>query len=147
MPSWRSRAGEAGWGLQGLSALAQSSCLNHPFLPPPQAVCCSDHQHCCPKGYACVAGGHCKRGNQVVTGLDKVPARRASSSHPRDMGCDQHTSCPVGQTCCPSLRGAWACCQLPHVSTHLPSPGQGGAPSQVGGDVSGGESTRPFCVP
>lgn len=83
----------------------------------------------------------------MVTGLDKVPARRASPSHPRDMGCDQHTSCPVGQTCCPSLRGAWACCQLPHVSTHLPSPGQGGAPSQVGGDVSGGESARPFCVP
>ncbi|XP_040101082.1 progranulin [Oryx dammah] len=83
--------------------------------PAPEAVCCSDHQHCCPKGYACVAGGHCKRGNQVVTGLDKVPARRASPSHPRDMGCDQHTSCPVGQTCCPSLRGAWACCQLPHA--------------------------------
>ncbi|KAM7232345.1 hypothetical protein CapIbe_017106 [Capra ibex] len=83
--------------------------------PAPEAVCCSDHQHCCPKGYACVAGGHCKRGNQVVTGLDKVPARRASLSHPRDMGCDQHTSCPVGQTCCPSLRGAWACCQLPHA--------------------------------
>lgn len=83
--------------------------------PAPEAVCCSDHQHCCPKDYTCVAGGHCKRGNQVVTGLDKVPARRASPSHPRDTGCDQHTSCPVGQTCCPSLRGAWACCQLPHA--------------------------------
>uniref|UniRef100_A0A8C6EFW3 Progranulin n=1 Tax=Moschus moschiferus TaxID=68415 RepID=A0A8C6EFW3_MOSMO len=83
--------------------------------PAPEAVCCSDHQHCCPKGYTCLAGGHCKKGNQVVTGLDKVPARWASPSHPRDMGCDQHTSCPVGQTCCPSLRGAWACCQLPHA--------------------------------
>ncbi|DAA18378.1 TPA: granulin [Bos taurus] len=83
--------------------------------PAPEAVCCSDHQHCCPKGYTCVARRHCKRGKQVVTGLDKVPAHRASPSHPRDMGCDQHTSCPVGQTCCPSLRGAWACCKLPHA--------------------------------
>lgn len=138
-PSRRGRVG---------AAEAQRSGLDHPFLPPPQAVCCSDHQHCCPKDYTCVAGGHCKRGNQVVTGLDKVPARQASPSHPRDTGCDQHTSCPVGQTCCPSLRGAWACCQLPHVSAHLPTPGQDrGARSQVGGDVSGGESSRPLCPP
>ncbi|XP_068387065.1 progranulin [Eschrichtius robustus] len=83
--------------------------------PIPEAVCCSDHQHCCPQGYTCVAGGHCRRGNEVVTGLDKVPARQASLSHSRDMGCDQHTSCPVGQTCCPSLSRGWACCQLPHA--------------------------------
>ncbi|XP_057572879.1 progranulin isoform X2 [Hippopotamus amphibius kiboko] len=83
--------------------------------PIPEAVCCSDHQHCCPQGYTCVAGGHCTRGNKVVTGLDKVPARRASLSHSKDTGCDQHTSCPVGQTCCPSLSRGWACCQLPHA--------------------------------
>lgn len=39
--------------------------------PAPEAVCCSDHQHCCPKGYTCVARRHCKRGKQVVTGLTK----------------------------------------------------------------------------
>ncbi|XP_042772111.1 progranulin isoform X1 [Panthera leo] len=83
--------------------------------PAPEAVCCSDHQHCCPHGYTCLAGGQCQRGNKVVTGLEKMPARRASLSHRRDMGCDQHTSCPVGQTCCPSLSGGWACCQLPHA--------------------------------
>ena len=145
MPSWRSRAGEAGWELQGLRA--QSSCLDHPFLPSPQAVCCSDQQHCCPKGYTCVARGHCQRGRQVVTGLDKVPAHRASPSHPRDTGCDQHTSCPVGQTCCPSLRGAWACCQLPHVSAHLPTPGQNGGPVSGGMEHWGGECARPLCPP
>ncbi|XP_058417154.1 progranulin [Diceros bicornis minor] len=83
--------------------------------PVPEAVCCSDHQHCCPQGYTCVAGGQCQRGNKMVTGLEKMPARRASLSHPRDTGCDQFTGCPVGQTCCPSLSGRWACCQLPHA--------------------------------
>ncbi|XP_054449184.1 progranulin [Pteronotus mesoamericanus] len=83
--------------------------------PAPEAVCCSDHQHCCPQGYTCLAGGQCQRGNKVVAGLEKMPAHRTSLSQPRDMGCDQHTSCPVGQTCCPSLSGSWACCQLPHA--------------------------------
>uniref|UniRef100_A0A8C5UUN6 Progranulin n=1 Tax=Microcebus murinus TaxID=30608 RepID=A0A8C5UUN6_MICMU len=77
--------------------------------PVPKAVCCVDHQHCCPQGYTCTAKGQCQRGNRIVAGLEKTPAR------PRDIGCDQHTSCPVGQTCCPSLRGGWACCQLPHA--------------------------------
>ncbi|KAG8505082.1 LOW QUALITY PROTEIN: Progranulin [Galemys pyrenaicus] len=84
--------------------------------PVPEAVCCSDHQHCCPHGYMCTAEGQCRKGDKVVTGLKKMPTRQTSPSLPRDMGCDQHTSCPVGQTCCPSLSGGWACCQLPHVS-------------------------------
>ena len=25
--------------------------------PLPNAVCCSDHQHCCPSGYTCGSGG------------------------------------------------------------------------------------------
>ncbi|XP_069337618.1 progranulin isoform X1 [Eulemur rufifrons] len=77
--------------------------------PVPKAVCCVDRQHCCPQGYMCTAKGQCRRGNKTVAGLEKTPAR------PRDTGCDQHTSCPVGQTCCPSLTGGWACCQLPHA--------------------------------
>ncbi|XP_016047503.2 progranulin isoform X2 [Erinaceus europaeus] len=81
--------------------------------PVPEAVCCPNHQHCCPQGYTCTAEGHCQRGHKVMTALEKVPAHQAS--HPRDMGCDQHTSCPVGQTCCPSLSRGWACCQLPHA--------------------------------
>uniref|UniRef100_A0A5F9C723 Progranulin n=1 Tax=Oryctolagus cuniculus TaxID=9986 RepID=A0A5F9C723_RABIT len=83
--------------------------------PVPAAVCCQDHQHCCPQGHTCTAEGRCRRQNETVAGLQKTPARQASLSHPRDIGCDQHTSCPVGQTCCPSLGGGWACCQLPHA--------------------------------
>lgn len=82
--------------------------------PVPEAVCCSDHWYCCPQGYTCLAEGKCQRGNKMVAGLEKMPARRTSLSQPKDMGCD-NTSCPVGQTCCPSLSTAWACCQLPHA--------------------------------
>lgn len=83
--------------------------------PVPEGVCCSDHQHCCPHGYRCTSKNQCEKGDKVVTGLKKTPARQAPPSLPRDTGCDQHTSCPVGQTCCPSLSGGWACCQLPHA--------------------------------
>ena len=77
----------------------------------------------------------------MVTGLEKMPARRASLSHRRDMGCDQHTSCPVGQTCCPSLSGGWACCQLPHVSALPPASDRGAEPSWG----EGGEPLTPLC--
>ncbi|XP_048221897.1 progranulin isoform X2 [Perognathus longimembris pacificus] len=81
----------------------------------PEAVCCSDHLHCCPHGYMCVAKGGCQKGNKIVAGLEKMPAHQAPRNHTGDTGCDQHTSCPVGQTCCPNLSGGWACCQLPHA--------------------------------
>lgn len=81
--------------------------------PVPEGVCCPDHQHCCPQGYTCTAEGRCRKGRKVLTGLEKTPALLAAK--PRDMGCDKHTSCPVGQTCCPNLSGGWACCQLPHA--------------------------------
>lgn len=50
--------------------------------------------------------------------LEKMPVRQITLSQTGDIGCDQNTSCPVGQTCCPSRKGGWACCQLPHVSFH-----------------------------
>ncbi|XP_006832801.1 PREDICTED: granulins [Chrysochloris asiatica] len=83
--------------------------------PIPEAVCCSDHQHCCPHGFTCTDEGQCQNGDKTVAALKRTPARRASVSHLRDTSCDQHTSCPVGQTCCPSLSKGWACCQLPHA--------------------------------
>lgn len=83
----------------------------NPLFHSLQAVCCTDGEHCCPKGYRCTDEGLCEKGNRVVASLEKRPALN-------DTSCDQHTSCPVGQTCCPSLRGGWACCQLPHVSAH-----------------------------
>ncbi|KAM5272781.1 progranulin [Ctenodactylus gundi] len=82
--------------------------------PLAEGVCCSDHKHCCPQGYTCMAEGQCQMGNKRVAGLEKMPARHTSLSPLGDISCDQHT-CPVGQTCCPSLSEGWACCQLPHA--------------------------------
>ncbi|XP_075418069.1 progranulin [Tenrec ecaudatus] len=83
--------------------------------PAPEAVCCSDHQHCCPHGYTCTGEGQCQDGDRIVAALKKEPARPAYLPHLTDTSCDQHTSCPVGQTCCPRLSKGWACCQLPHA--------------------------------
>ncbi|EHB09254.1 Granulin [Heterocephalus glaber] len=82
--------------------------------PTPEAVCCSKHEHCCPQGYLCTAEGQCQMDRPGV-GMEKTPAHPLSLARVGDLGCDQHTSCPVGQTCCPSLGGGWACCQLPHA--------------------------------
>lgn len=83
--------------------------------PTPEAVCCSDHGQCCPQGYLCTADGHCQMGGRVMAGLEKTPAHPTPLAHTGDVCCDKRTSCPVGQTCCPSLGGGWACCQLPHA--------------------------------
>ncbi|EGW08182.1 progranulin isoform X2 [Cricetulus griseus] len=83
--------------------------------PIPEAVCCADHQHCCPKGFTCTAEGYCQGGNRMVAVLEKIHPHETFLSQIGDNNCDQHTSCPVGQTCCPSLKGDWACCQLPHA--------------------------------
>lgn len=61
-----------------------------------------------------------------MASLEKIPAHHTSMSLSEDNSCDQHISCPVGQTCCPSLKEGWACCQLPHVSSH-PLPWEKGA--------------------
>ncbi|XP_005394589.1 PREDICTED: granulins isoform X1 [Chinchilla lanigera] len=83
--------------------------------PTLEAVCCADRKHCCPQGYSCMAEGRCQMGDRLIAGLEKTAARLASLPHVGNTDCDQHTSCPVGQTCCPSLGGGWACCQLPHA--------------------------------
>lgn len=81
----------------------------------------------------------------MVAGLERLPARQASPFQIRDIGCDQHTSCPVGQTCCPSLRGGWACCQLPHVSVQ-PLPWEKGTASWGrDGDASPSPSQAVCC--
>ncbi|OBS58612.1 hypothetical protein A6R68_10272 [Neotoma lepida] len=80
-----------------------------------KAVCCLDHQHCCPHHFTCTAEGYCQKGESIVAGLEKTPAHQTSLFLSGDIGCDHHTSCPVGQTCCPSLKEGWACCQLPHA--------------------------------
>ncbi|XP_058862565.1 uncharacterized protein LOC117433375 [Acipenser ruthenus] len=79
----------------------------------PKAVCCDDHEHCCPEDTTCdLAAGTCDQGGFSVPWLKKVPAL---VSEPNEEKCDDQYSCPDGNTCCKLSTGDWACCPLPHV--------------------------------
>ncbi|XP_062270247.1 granulin b [Platichthys flesus] len=91
--------------------------------PLPQAVCCSDQEHCCPRGYKCnVAVKSCdKPGGRSLPWLQKVLALRTelhqAASAPAPQGrnmCDSSTSCPKATTCCFMDRThRWGCCPVP----------------------------------
>ncbi|XP_028989709.1 granulin b [Betta splendens] len=81
--------------------------------PLPQAVCCSDREHCCPKGYECNAAARtCDRpGGPGLPWLQKVPALQEDHNM-----CDSQTSCPKDTTCCfMSRTQEWGCCPLPNA--------------------------------
>ncbi|XP_024913512.1 granulin b isoform X2 [Cynoglossus semilaevis] len=91
--------------------------------PLPQAVCCSDQEHCCPKGYKCnVAQQTCdKPGGLTLPWLLKVPALQREPTRavslPAQLArkmCDSNTSCPKDTTCCfMEQTQKWGCCPLP----------------------------------
>ncbi|XP_054851333.1 progranulin [Eublepharis macularius] len=94
--------------------------------PLEEAVCCSDHIHCCPKGYTCdLAEGACHKGIKSIPWLAKSSAsivHIAATSAGSVVPCDPQTSCPDQQTCCRLPTGAWGCCPLPKAvccSDHL----------------------------
>ncbi|CAF4904019.1 unnamed protein product [Rotaria sp. Silwood1] len=65
--------------------------------PLADAVCCSDHLHCCPHGYVCdVEHSRCKK---KLNNLNDVP-------------CPDGSSCPTGNTCCQLASGEYGCCPL-----------------------------------
>ncbi|KAG5854951.1 hypothetical protein ANANG_G00043520 [Anguilla anguilla] len=81
--------------------------------PLPQAVCCEDHLHCCPKGTVCnLAASTCDDPWGSAPWLEKVPALPWS---PANEKCDDEMVCPSGTTCCRQNTGDWACCPLPHA--------------------------------
>ncbi|CAI5789905.1 Uncharacterized protein PODLI_1B030954 [Podarcis lilfordi] len=96
-------------------------CLRSPgewgCCPLEEAVCCSDHIHCCPKGYTCnVATGICDKGGRSIPWLAKAEPRSLPvSSAGTAVPCDAHTECPDGHTCCRLSSGAWGCCPLPEA--------------------------------
>ncbi|XP_077171827.1 progranulin isoform X2 [Paroedura picta] len=96
--------------------------------PLPQAVCCSDHLHCCPSGYTCgPTAGSCEKDGESIPWLEKRPAVvhvTGSSLSTRILGalalarrvkCDEQTTCPDGQTCCQKASGDWGCCLFPQA--------------------------------
>lgn len=93
--------------------------------PLPKAVCCKDHEHCCPKGYTCnVAEQTCDKPDGLsLPWLQKIPAlqtelSRAVSDPTRSAKnmCDHKTSCPKDTTCCfMEETHEWGCCPLPNA--------------------------------
>uniref|UniRef100_A0A3B4APR3 Granulins domain-containing protein n=1 Tax=Periophthalmus magnuspinnatus TaxID=409849 RepID=A0A3B4APR3_9GOBI len=87
--------------------------------PLPQAVCCNDHEHCCPKGYKCnVAEQTCDKPGEVsLPWVQKTPAllketlQTLAVPAPSSTMCDHHTSCPRDTTCCfMKNTHKWGCC-------------------------------------
>lgn len=110
--------------------------IPHGPCPPPQAVCCSDREHCCPKGYVCnVAEQTCDRPGAAslpwlskIPPLQEVPAQAEKPiSHPARpdrAACDGESSCPRDTTCCYMEQSRrWGCCPLPDVSHPPTQPG------------------------
>lgn len=58
-----SAAGTVGWhGVVAAGGTMSSPPMTCPPPLPPQAVCCKDHQHCCPQGYTCdIATQSCEK--------------------------------------------------------------------------------------
>uniref|UniRef100_A0A3Q3EXI5 Granulin b n=1 Tax=Labrus bergylta TaxID=56723 RepID=A0A3Q3EXI5_9LABR len=85
--------------------------------PLPQAVCCSDREHCCPKGYRCnVAEQTCdKPGALSLPWLQKIPALHTENKDDADVPCDTMGvyHCPGRDTCCRISDTEWACCPSP----------------------------------
>ncbi|XP_072536211.1 granulin b isoform X2 [Salminus brasiliensis] len=87
--------------------------------PLPQAVCCTDHLHCCPRNTVCnVAAGTC---DSTISEAGKrlsvpwVSKTAATALPPQNDQCDETSACPTGTTCCRQKSGAWACCPLPQA--------------------------------
>ncbi|XP_074973403.1 LOW QUALITY PROTEIN: progranulin [Phalacrocorax aristotelis] len=105
------------------STCCQLSSGSWACCPLEQAVCCRDHQHCCPRGYTCnVATQSCEK---LLAPTPLLPApmrprqtptappallRAAGTELGAAVPCDAARSCRGGQQCCRSRGGSWGCC-------------------------------------
>ncbi|XP_051796967.1 granulin a isoform X4 [Acanthochromis polyacanthus] len=84
--------------------------------PLPEAVCCEDFEHCCPKGKKCnLTAQTCDDGTRSVPWTEKVPSIPQQIVQVKVVPCDDTASCPDGSTCCKTKEGKWACCPLPEA--------------------------------
>ena len=102
--------------------------------PVPNAVCCNDHTHCCPKGYTCdVKNGTCYERvigkktpllnkqpaiDQVLTDSNNpmIPLTVTKLTSPTIVVCpDGESECPDGNTCCKLSGDLYGCCPLPNA--------------------------------
>ncbi|CAF1201630.1 unnamed protein product [Adineta ricciae] len=89
--------------------------------PLPDAVCCSDHSHCCPHGYTCdVEHNKCQRGLSIPW-FTKKSARPINRSLTKlslsTVQCpDEKSFCPEDTTCCELTDGSYGCCPYQQAS-------------------------------
>ncbi len=82
-----------------------------------QAVCCEDHEHCCPQGYTCdLEFGTCVK----ASGLHGVPLTllqtHTDTRSEEEVLCDASTRCSKTQSCCRLSDSTWACCPYKEVT-------------------------------
>uniref|UniRef100_A0A8C2BYT0 Granulin a n=1 Tax=Cyprinus carpio TaxID=7962 RepID=A0A8C2BYT0_CYPCA len=86
--------------------------------PLPEAVCCTDGEHCCPANYKCdVTRVSCIRGDVVIPWYNKMSSQ-STPAPSLDLGaveCDEQSSCSADSTCCYLSTGEWGCCPLPEA--------------------------------
>ena len=83
--------------------------------PSPDAVCCSDGEHCCPHGYTCdLSAEKCVKDKKVLA-LKTVLSKKSRSVVKKVVCPDGQSECPDGNTCCKLSSGQWGCCPLPNA--------------------------------
>nr|XP_057904549.1 granulin a [Doryrhamphus excisus] len=106
---------------QDVSCKDGHTCCKNPeggwsCCPLPEAVCCTDLRHCCPKGSTCnTAAQTCDMDSGSVPWRRKVPAIPKQDARQRDVVCDRTHTCEEDSTCCKIPAGKWGCCPLPQA--------------------------------
>uniref|UniRef100_A0A3Q2P8Z2 Granulin b n=1 Tax=Fundulus heteroclitus TaxID=8078 RepID=A0A3Q2P8Z2_FUNHE len=88
--------------------------------PMPNAVCCSDHTHCCPSGTSCdLEHSTCVSVQENTPAPIKiqptVAEKGAMQSKVHAVPCNASVACADENTCCKTPKGEWACCPLPQA--------------------------------
>ncbi|CAL8308480.1 unnamed protein product [Boreogadus saida] len=102
----------------------QSTCCqlgngSYGCCPMPNAMCCSDHLHCCPNGYTCdLVHSTCLSSDTHLPLLTYAPAKTSSAVAEVKgllVPCNETMACADETTCCQTTAGEWACCPMPEA--------------------------------
>ena len=81
--------------------------------PQVNAVCCSDHVHCCPSGYTCNPPYCSQLPKEMLTIVPFAAKSSDSIQYLKNVICpDQQSQCSDGDTCCLRSNSSYGCCPL-----------------------------------